>query len=237
MGAESQVPPRTSRRALRPSRPKTQVFAKIHNTRASLSSRWEHEILSRRTTTGRAAASSVLSFPADWRMRRMRPALMVLAMSALAFSSPTPVEDECVTCSLDTDFLWPPNHNLVDVGLHVDVHNDPNATHTTTIQVYSDEDDVWPASARFSPDASQVCSTLRLRSERSGPGDGRVYLIIVTVEDTDTATGLSHFHFCVFTVVVPHDMSDASISSVLAQAQAAEDFWTANGTPPPGYFL
>src|SRR6185295_15632705 len=115
----------------------------------------------------------------------MRPVMLLVAMSALSFASVPGTNDECVSCSLDTDFLWPPNHNLVDVGLHVDVHTDPGATHTTTIKVYSDEDDVWPASARFSPDATEMCLGLRLRSERSGPGDGRVYLIIVRVEDTD----------------------------------------------------
>src|SRR6185295_19588609 len=106
----------------------------------------------------------------------MRPVMLLVAMSALSFASVPGTQDECVSCSLDTDFLWPPNHNLVDVGLHVDVHVDPASTHQTTLTVYSDEDDVWPASAQFSPDASGNCGSLRLRSERSGKGDGRVYL-------------------------------------------------------------
>ena len=165
----------------------------------------------------------------------MRLTLLVLAMSALAFSSPSRIEDECVSCSLDQDLLWPPNHVLVNVGLHVDAHVDPNATHTSTVQIWSDEDDVWPASGRFSPDASLACGTLRLRSERSGRGDGRVYLILVTV--TDTVNGFSHPHYCVFTVVVPHDLSGASIASVRAQAETAETFWNANHVPPTGYFL
>ena len=76
-----------------------------------------------------------------------------------------------------------------------------------------------------------------LCAERSGRGDGRVYLIIVSVKDTNNTTGLFHFHICEFTVVVPHDMSDASIASVLAQAQAAEDFFNAHGTAPPGFFV
>lgn len=166
----------------------------------------------------------------------MRLAVILLAMSATALPQNQATQDECVSCSLDTDFLWPPNHKLVDVGLHVDAHADPGTTHTISIAVYSDEDDVWPASARFSPDASQACS-LRLRSERSGRGDGRVYLIVVTIRDTNIATGLYHDHFCVFTVVVPHDLSRASIASVRAQADAAEDYWSAHGSAPPGYFV
>ena len=167
----------------------------------------------------------------------MRPALLALVLSGFAFSSPSTGEDDCLSCTLETDLLWPPNHVLVNVGLGVGEHVDPNATHTTTIAVYSDEDDIWPASARFSPDASQGDVGLRLRSERNGRGDGRVYLIIVTVEDRDSVSGISHWHTCVFTVVVPHDLSDASIASVRAQAQAAEDYWTATGDVPPAFFL
>src|SRR2546422_8174706 len=106
----------------------------------------------------------------------MRSVVFLLAMGAAALPSSTGTQDECISCSLDTDFLWPPNHNLVDVGLHVAVHTDPDSVHAATITVYSDEDDIWPASGRFSPDASQNCG-LRLRAERSGKGDGRVYLI------------------------------------------------------------
>lgn len=168
----------------------------------------------------------------------MRATLLLLTLSGLAFSNPSPSGDECLTCSLETDMLWPPNHVLVDVGLEVEEHVDPNATHTTTIEVYSDEDDVWPASPRFSPDASLAGDRLRLRREREGSGDGRVYLIIVTVVDTDIASGISHEHTCMFTVMVPHDLSAASIASVQAQAQAAEDYYLENGgNAPPEYFL
>jgi hypothetical protein len=166
----------------------------------------------------------------------MRPALLFLVMSSLAFPNPSTIEDECLSCTLEEDFLWPPNHNLVDVGLEVVEHVDPNATHVTTIAVFSDEDDIWPASARFSPDASMATCSLRLRSERDGSGDGRVYLIVVTTADTDSL-GNTHWHFCVFSVVVPHDLSDASIASVRAQALAAEQYWAENGEAPPEYFL
>lgn len=166
----------------------------------------------------------------------MRSAVFLLSLSAMAFSSPDLIEDECLSCSLEQDLLWPPNHVLVDVGLQVDEHVDPNATHATSIEVFSDEDDVWAASAQFSPDVSMAGDRLRLRRERGGRDDGRVYLIVVSVLDTDVATGLFHWHVCVFTVVIPHDLSDASIASVRAQAQAAEDYWAAHGSAPPAYF-
>ena len=165
----------------------------------------------------------------------MRIAVLLLAMTATALSHNDGLHDECVDCMLDEDLLWPPNHKLVDVGLHVDIHTDPSATHEMTITVYSDEDDVTSAGGRFSPDSSLTTGHLRLRAERSGRGDGRVYLIIVSVKDTDNATGAFHFHTCVFTVVVPHDMSAKSVASVHEQADAAHDYWTEHGTAPPGF--
>lgn len=167
----------------------------------------------------------------------MRIAALLLAMTATALSHNNEVHDECVDCSIDQELLWPPNHKLVDVGLHVNVHTDPGATHEMTITVYSDEDDLWRASGRFSPDASLSTGSLRLRAERSGRDDGRVYLVVVSVKDTDNPTGNFHFHECVFTVVVPHDMSAKSVASVQAQADAAYDYWTEHGSAPPNFFI
>lgn len=167
----------------------------------------------------------------------MRIAALLLAMTATALSDNIGIHDECVDCTLDQEVLWPPNHKLVDVGLHVDVHTDPGATHEMSITVYSDEDDVTSAGGRFSPDASLSTGSLRLRAERSGREDGRVYLIVVSVKDTDNATGDFHFHECVFTVVVPHDMSAKSVASVQEQADAAHDYWTEHGAAPPDFFV
>jgi hypothetical protein len=150
----------------------------------------------------------------------MRCLALLLSMSALAFSGNPPPPPDCkceceVVCTVETSLLWPPNHNLVDVGLEVDGN--------PSIQVYSDEDDVWPASAQFSPDAKLSYGNLRLRSERGGPSDGRVYLIVAGD--------------CALTVVVPHDLSAASIASVLDQAEDALEYWETNGVPPPSFYL
>ena len=85
--------------------------------------------------------------------------------------------------------------------------------------------------SNFSPDAKDLgAGTLRLRSERLGTQDGRVYLIVTSAVGAtgDTAT-------CLTTVVVPHDQSQASKNSFNAQASAAQAYYLANGTPPPGY--
>ncbi|HSO74928.1 MAG TPA: hypothetical protein VLU47_08820, partial [Blastocatellia bacterium] len=124
-----------------------------------------------------------------------------------------------------------------DDGGHNDDDDDggpgcQNAGLTTSVVVYSDEPDLdIPGSGRFSPDAKNTAlGTLRLRSERSGNGNGRVYLIIVSATDSTGKTG-----FCVKTVTVPHSQSNSSKNSVAAQATAARNFFLANGTPPPGY--
>ena len=76
-----------------------------------------------------------------------------------------------------------------------------------------------PAGGEESPDAMNIGSgTLRLRSERSGNGDGRVYLIRVTATD-----GSSNTSRACLSVVVPKSHSGANVSSVNLQALAATE--------------
>jgi hypothetical protein len=101
------------------------------------------------------------------------------------------------------------------------------------VQVFSDEGDTAPTGeGNFSPDAKDIAAgTLRLRQERKGDADGRVYLVVTTA--TDTSGNQAH---CCSTVVVPHDQSAASIASVNAQAATASAFCDANnGAPPAGF--
>jgi hypothetical protein len=140
-----------------------------------------------------------------------------------------------VICSLAITRLWPPNHNLVNVGLRIAVKDNCDPNPTVSVAVYADEDDEEATGdGRHSPDAKDIAAgTLRLRSERKGDADGRVYLIVVTAKD---ATGNVSVDCC--TVVVPHSMSAAAIASVLAQAAAAEAYCEANGgAAPPGFVV
>ncbi len=70
---------------------------------------------------------------------------------------------------------------------------------------------------------------MRLRAERSGTGDGRVYLIVITATDASLNTS----HACA-TVVVPKSMSAADMNAVNAQAAAAS---SPCGTIPAAYFV
>jgi CSLREA domain-containing protein len=127
--------------------------------------------------------------------------------------------------------LWPPNHQLENVGLSVSA-SDNGAAATIQVAVFSDEGDLAGDAGNFSPDARDIAAgTLRLRAERSGGGDGRVYLIVVTA--TDAASNVSRK--CA-AVVVPQSQSAAARGAVAAQATAAVQYCQANnGAPPAGF--
>ncbi|MCZ6652541.1 MAG: hypothetical protein O7D91_05870, partial [Planctomycetota bacterium] len=75
---------------------------------------------------------------------------------------------------------------------------------------------------------------LLVRSERRGPEDGRVYIVVITASD-----GIAETIAVCIAAVVPHDPDDASLADVLAQAAiAAADVQTAidevSPLPSPG---
>ena len=136
-----------------------------------------------------------------------------------------------LTASVATGTLWTPSHDLVNVGLTVSATNSCG-TATTQIAVYSDEDDVSGDPDDQSPDAKNIASgTLRLRAERRGAGDGRVYLIIVKATDGGSNTTRK----CL-TVTVPKSQSAAHVNSATQQAAAAAAQCQSTGLAPAGYF-
>jgi len=115
------------------------------------------------------------------------------------------------------------------VGSIVVLNIDPDPV--ITVLVFADEDDEEPTGdGNHSPDASGEDETLRLRSERIGNDNGRVYLIMVVA--TDTA---GNFGFDCCTVVVPKSKSKKHIANVDGQAAIAEAFCLEFGEPPPGF--
>ncbi len=136
------------------------------------------------------------------------------------------LQPPAVTCSVAVSLLWPPNHQLVNVGLGVSVTDDSDPSPTVQVLVYGN------GGADPSNVASIGPSTLHLGAERQGNGNGRVYIIVVTA--TDMAGNVA---FDVCTVVVPHSRSPAAIAAAQAQAAAAAAFYRAFQTAPPGYSL
>jgi hypothetical protein len=142
-------------------------------------------------------------------------------------------EAPVVACTVGQSELWPANHNLINVGLTATVtDNCPNPV-ISSVQVFSDEDDETPTGdGNHSPDAKDLApGTLRLRAERNGGGDGRVYLIIVTATDRSGNTSR-----CCSTVTVPASQSLAARQSVATQAAAAKAHCMQAGMPPAGFF-
>jgi hypothetical protein len=112
-----------------------------------------------------------------------------------------------VSCGAIERELWPPDHEFVDVGLSFSAADvcDTNPL-SISITVSSDEDAAGAAGAggtKHCPDAQiQPDGSVLLRAERSGAGDGRVYVISVRATDSCGNVGL-----CQVPVTVPYNRS------------------------------
>jgi hypothetical protein len=117
---------------------------------------------------------------------------------------------DCSALEASPDSLWPPNHKLrlVTVSGASDPEGDP--TTTTVTGVTQDEPVNGLGDGDVSPDAvlGPASNEVRLRAERSGTGDGRVYRIAVTVTDTGGLTCEATLR-----VAVPHDLANSPIDS------------------------
>ena len=138
------------------------------------------------------------------------------------------VDVPVVDCAVAQQSLWPPNHDLVNVGLTASAQSSTGPL-PVTINVFSNEDDEEnTGDGNFSPDATSP--PLRLRAEQKGSGDGRIYLIRASAT---TPSGIAGFGCC--TAVVPQKPNAAGLSAVLTRADAAEAACDAGGAIPPGF--
>ena len=135
-----------------------------------------------------------------------------------------------VDASVVSDVLWPPNHKLVDTGLSILVEDDQDPNPLVEVFVYSDEAADAKGSGDTAVDATDDGEVLAVRSERSGKGDGRVYLIGVVATDASGNVGWD----CA-TVTVPKSKGKKWVESVEAQALAAEAIFLFDGTVPEGF--
>jgi VCBS repeat-containing protein len=89
--------------------------------------------------------------------------------------------------------LWPPNGDFETATLSV-----PDGATITDVGVFQDE----PVGRKVDAIIDSTTS-VQLRAERLGSGDGRVYHILITVDD-----GMGEVHICTLKIgVVPHDHS------------------------------
>jgi hypothetical protein len=104
--------------------------------------------------------------------------------------------------------LWPPNHKMVDISFDLDVENDCDLElDCRVLEVTSNEPINGPGDGNTEPDwMIDEDGGLKLRAERSGTGDGRVYTIRLRCEHEESGIGDE----TVVEVVVPHDRGGES---------------------------
>jgi hypothetical protein len=112
---------------------------------------------------------------------------------------------DCSKLTANPASLWPPNHRFVTVTVNGASDPDADPVTTTITGVTQDEPINGLGDGDTAPDAAWPgpvhANQVKLRAERSGTGNGRVYRIAVTVSDGHaTCTGT-------VTVGVPHDQS------------------------------
>jgi hypothetical protein len=128
------------------------------------------------------------------------------------------------------DTLWSPNHKMVNVGLDAVADDDTDAEPALELLVYSNESN---EADKNGPDAvADAKGNLTLRAERSGSGNGRIYLVVVTATDLAGNVGYD----CA-TVLVPKSKGKKQMASIVAAAIVAEEFCLETGSAPAGWHL
>jgi len=108
---------------------------------------------------------------------------------------------ECSGAFADPVEIWPPNHKWAEVGIEGVTDPDGDPIILTVSGILQDERTDDLGSGDTCPDASGVgTSRARLRAERSGRQDGRVYHVFFEAQDGRGGTCEG-----VVTVCVPHD--------------------------------
>lgn len=140
--------------------------------------------------------------------RRITKALLLLVpVFALNPSWATPVNEppECSEASPSTMVIWPPNHGFIDVEVLGVTDPEGDAITITIDSIYQDEEVDERGDGKFAPDGMGLgASTAKVRAERYGRGNGRVYHISFNAVDP-------YGNECRGTVMVsvPHDQSGA----------------------------
>ena len=110
---------------------------------------------------------------------------------------------DCTTAASDPDLLWPPNHKFRPVSILgvTDPDGDPVTLAVTSIM--QDEPLNGLGDGNTCSDGAGVGEVVaRVRAERSGQGDGRVYHISFTADDGNGGVCAGEVSVC-----VPHDRS------------------------------
>jgi hypothetical protein len=106
-----------------------------------------------------------------------------------------------VTLTVTPTVLYPPNHKMVEITIHVSATDDRDSHPLISLEsITSNEAADWRGDGHTSPDIDVQGARVFLRSERSGPGKDRVYTITYAARDAAGNIGRASA-----TVTVPHD--------------------------------
>lgn len=117
-------------------------------------------------------------------------------------------QDPICNATSNMTTLWPPNHKMVSISLVGGSDPDGDSLTTTVTGVQQDEPTNELGDGDKSPDAT--LSPLQVRSERSGTGDGRVYVISYTLDDGNGGSCEGSV-----TIGVPHSVKKPVVDSVV----------------------
>jgi hypothetical protein len=117
---------------------------------------------------------------------------------------------DCSSVSMDHTTLWPPSHDLRLVTAAGGTDPEGQDVALEVVSVTQDEPLDATGDGNVTPDADRgglPADQVRLRAERSGLGDGRVYRVAVTATDAGGAR-------CSTTIAVgvPHDMGKGRVA-------------------------
>jgi len=129
-----------------------------------------------------------------------------LTSSCTATVTVIDAEEPQITASVLPSTLWPANHKMKDIAVVVTAGDNCSGSSWVLTSITSNEADNGLGDGDHPNDIQEAefrtaDVNFRLRAERSGTGNGRVYTIIYTATDASMNTATA-----TVTVTVPHDM-------------------------------
>lgn len=98
------------------------------------------------------------------------------------------VAPDCSSVYPSDQLLWPPNHKFMTVDILGITDVDGDRVDVVVTDITQDEPVKGKGDGNTSPDAIILDGGVKLRSERSGKGNGRVYEIHISATDTQGAS-------------------------------------------------
>lgn len=115
----------------------------------------------------------------------------------------------CTAATSSVPTLWPPNHQFVDVNILGVTDPDGDLVSISITRITQDEAVDAPGSGHTAPDGTGIGTSIaKLRAERNGDGDGRIYMVGFTASDGRGGSCSGKV-----TVKVPHDQGGSAIDS------------------------